>query len=396
MQDAKRSPDSDDLPLGEMVDVVLRAKSIIIIFAIAAMLLTGLAGWLFGTYNSEGYLQFRMSLPDFKRLQASIADPTRWRDFAKTRPTSTLTGIEGIRTLMDDKKQMQQLVQPIYPMTKAELKELPDSSNKEFILDISGLTISFKGKNPELAQRGVLVIGDFLRDTAILMSYKNSSRTQYTELLSKQKRLENDIFDSKFKLEQAEIKRTSMQTILREYPDAAKTENRQIVSISDGSERFLSPVTQLVAIEAHIADMKQSLPKILRDQHINGIWLSYQEKMLALLDKSSSGEIFLKALPAIKDTLELNLEDNVDRGVYNSIVIANLDAHSQYFDKIRFIANPGLPQQRNPGPLKSAVLGLILGIILACSYALIRHFFFKKNAVQSLNVVGTVQQIHIG
>lgn len=393
MQDTKTLNDSADLPIGEIVAVVLKAKFSIALFGISVMILACLGGWLLGTYKSEGYFQFRMSLSDFKRLQASISEPTRWSNFARTRSSSTLTGLEGISTLLDDKKQTQQLIQPIYPVTKAELKDLPEASNKDSTSDISGLTISVKGKTPELAQRGVLLMGDFLRDTAILMTYRDATRTQYTELLNKQKKLENATFDTKYKLDQAEIKRASMQAILREYPEAAKTENRQLVSISDGSERFLSPVTQLIAIETHIADMKQNLPKIVRDQHINGIWLSYYENMLALLDKSSSGEQFLKALPTVKDSLKLNLENDVDMGVYNSIVMANLDAHSNYFEKIRFIANPALPVQRSPGLLQSALLGLILGVALASVYFLIRHFSSKKNSVQILNMVRAASQI---
>lgn len=384
MQDAKKSPASDDLPLTEMLSVILSAKSTIILIATSAIVLACAASWLLGTYRSEGYFQFNMSLPDFKRLQAGISEPTQWNNFAKTRSTPILPGIEKIGVLLTDKKQVQQLIQPIYPVTKAELKELPDSSSKDAASHISGLTISSKGSTPELAQRGVLAMGDYLRDTAILMNYKDNVPTQYTKFLNKQKQLENTTFDTRYKLEQAEIKRTSMQAILQEYPEAGKTENRQLVSISDGGERFLSPVTQLVAIETQIADLKQNLPNILRDQHINSLWLSYYEKMLALLDKSSSGDIFLKALPSIKDTLKLNMEDDVDMGVYNSIVIANLEAQSRYVDKIRFIANPALPLHRSPGLLQSMLSGLILGLALACSYVLFRHFFFKNDTAASL------------
>jgi hypothetical protein len=396
MQDAKLPSDSDNFPLDEMFNAVLKAKSTVAIFAICAMVIACLAGWFLGTYKSEGYFQFELSLPEFKRLQASIEDPARWNNFAKTRPASALAGLERTGAILGDRKQTLQLIQPIYPVTKAELKDLPDAANKDTASGISGLTIAFKAGSPELAQRGVLVLGDYLRDTAILMSYRDTLRTQYTDLLNKQKKLENSTFDTKYKLEQAEIKRTSMQAILHEYPDSAKTENRQLVSITEGGERYLSPVTQLVAIEAHIADMKQSLPRILRDQRINGLWLSYYEKMLALLDKSSSGEAFLKALPSVKDTLKLNLEDDVEMGVYNSIAIANLDAQSRYFDKVRFIANPMLPTQRSPGMPQSALIGLVLGFLLACAYVLIRHFSSKKMVIQSLNLVRAASQTHTG
>jgi hypothetical protein len=396
MQDTKMSLEPADLPLEEMFKVVYKAKFTAAIFAISTMVIVCLIGWVLGTYKSEGYFQFNMSLPDFKRLQASIEDPMRWNNFAKTRQASAIAGLELTGAILGDRKQTQQLIQPIYPITKAELKDLPDAFNKDTASGISGLTLAFKGSTPELAQRGVLMLGDYLRDTAILMTYRDTLSIQHTDLLNKQKKLENSTFDAKYILEQTGIKRTSMQAILREYPKSGVAQDRQLVSIEEGGERYLSPVTQLVAIEAHIADLKQSLPKILRDQRINGIWLSYYEKALALLDKSSSGEEFLKALPAIKDTLKLNQEDDVEMGVYNSIAIENLDAQSRYFDKVRFIATPVLPLQRSPGMLQSALIGLIVGFLLSCIYILIRHFSPQKTAIQSLNIVRTAPQDYAG
>lgn len=383
--------------LNEAFHAVLKAKLFIAIFTISTIVVTCLAGWFLGSYKSEGYFQLVLSQLQFKRIQAGIGDAARWNNFAKMRQSSTLVGLERIVPMLQDKRQALQLIKPIYSATKADLKELPDAANKSLGTDIFGLTIAFTASNPKLAQNGVLVLGDYLRDTAILMNYRDDLFAQKVDLVNKQKKLENHAIDTRYELVQAESKRTSMQTILREYPESTKTDSRQLVSISEGNERYLSPVTQLVAIEAKIADMRRSLPRIVRDQRINSLLLSYQEKILALLDTSSSGEAFLKALPSARDALKLNLEDDLEKTVYNNITIAILDAQSLYYNKMRFIGEPTLPEQRNPGMLRLALSSLIVGFFLACTYVSIRHFLSKKEGrFLPPNFVKAAKQINTG
>lgn len=367
--------------LVELLSVVLKAKSFVAIFAISAMVVACLAAWFLGTYKSEGYFQLELSQLQFKRLQASMAEPVHWDSFSKMYPASTLAVLKQISEMLKDKKQISQLIQPIYSATKDDLKGLPDAASKALASDLFGLTIAFKASSPKLAQQGVLVLGDYLRDTAILMNYRDDLLAQHTDLLNKKKKLENDALEDKYELGQIEKKRTSMQVILHEYPESARADNRQLVSLTDGGERFLSPVTQLVAIEAQIADMHRSVPRNLRDQRITSLLLVYQEKILALLNTSSSGEAFLKALPSVRDSLKLNQEDDIEKSVYNNISITILDAQSLYYNKMRFIGGPSLPAQSNPSMPLSAVVGLILGFLLACTYVLIRHVSSEQTAI---------------
>ena len=53
---------------------------------------------------------------------------------------------------------------------------------------------------------------------------------------------------------------------LKNYPESAKIENRQLVSIQEGGSRFLAPVTQLVGIESTLADFRRDLAELERDR----------------------------------------------------------------------------------------------------------------------------------
>ncbi len=367
-----------------MLAVILKSKRTVALVAIAAMAIALLTGWNASKFKSEGYFQLGMSFPEYKRLQASIAAPHRWANFAKTRSAAEVAPFAGITQILNDSKKLQNLIEPIYPVTKAELKQLPDAASKDDTANsISGLRISFQAADPGTAQHCVRVLGEFVRDTAILMDYRDSIHARHTEYLNRQKKYENSVIDAKYQLEQVEIKRDAMQKILHSYPESAKADNRQLVSIAEGGERYLSPVTQLVALESQIADINQSLPKIVRDQRINSIYLAYSDKVSSLADKSTSGDAFLKALPGIKDSLNLDLADAVEKSVYNAIAMNDINAHSRYFEKTRFIAEPILSKHRSPSLSLMAVLGLMLGALLGCAYVLLRDFSGSRNSSQA-------------
>ena len=345
-----------------------RIIAAIFAFSISFSIIIGL---LLSSYSSVGYYQFGMSIPDYKKLQSAVVAPGRWENFVKTRKNVDASEKSNIKNIFYDEKSMFINIAPIYPFTKLELKELPDSANKEATAGISAIKISYKSSTPELAQKGVILIGEYLRDTAILMNYRDSVVTKYTDYLSTQKKYENSVIEIKYQLTQMEIKKTSMQKILHDYPDSAKSDSRQLVSISEGRARYLSPVTQLVAIESSIADQTQSLPRIMRDQQINSLYLRYYEQLIGLLDSSTSGEIFLSNMQKIRLSLNLNLNDEVEKSVANNIDVENLNSQAFYLKKIRFIAEPTKSTRRSPSLLTSSFFGFLASVVFSCLYLFI-------------------------
>jgi hypothetical protein len=346
-----------------------KKKSVLAIL-LSCMGIAVLVGWLLGTFVSVGYFQFGMSLPDFKKLQSSMAAPGRWDQFLITKKNVNQSDFTDLRFAFSDENAVQRLITPVYPLTKIELKELPESANKDATAGITAIKVSFKAETPIMAQSGVLLIGDFLRDTAILMNYRETVETKYADYLSTERKYENNVIEIKYQLRLMEIRKAGMQKILHDYPESTKSDSRQLVSISEGSTRFLSPITQLVAIESAIMEQTQILPKILRDQHANSLYLRYYEKILLLIDKSTSGDAFLRALAQVRESLMLNLNDEVEKTVDNNIALESESAQNFYFKKIRFIGQPTKPYRRSPSLAFSIIIGLLGGIFVGTFYIL--------------------------
>ncbi|MGB6054500.1 MAG: hypothetical protein WBG17_04585 [Burkholderiaceae bacterium] len=369
-----RADNEDPVSLVELATVLLRAKRLLALTALAGFALALLGGWLVGRYKSEGHFQFTQSLPEFKQLQVAIAAPGRWEEFTKTRDAAEIASFANLGQMLANPVSGQNLITPIYPITKADLKNLPDSSVAQLVAPISGLKLSYTAADPKTAQQGIRILGDFVRDTAILMRYKDTARAHHIEHLTDQNKFENEIIEVQYKLKQLQTKRSGMQKILHDYPEAAKESGRQVVSITEGGERYLSPVTQLVALESEIADLNLKLADIQRRQRISSIYLRYYDQVLATVNRSTSGTAFLQTLPAIREALAIDQSEEAGKSVYNSIVMDELRANALYFEKSRFIAEPTFSSQRSPSPTMVAVVGLMLGLLLGCAYVLFRHY----------------------
>ncbi|KAF3997321.1 hypothetical protein [Glaciimonas immobilis] len=372
--------DSEFFDLKEFAQIVWQSKRLVLAVAALVTLAALLFGWAKSTYKSEGYFQMEMSFSDFRRLQAALAAPLRWQNFAKS-----LTSVQ-LSTLQQDsfinRRTLEASIVPIYPVTRSEVKDVPNAAAKPDDPDITALKISYSAAAPLQAQEGVLVLGNFIRDTMILLDYRDLARRRYTERQELARNYDNEAIDVRYKLEQLKIKKASMQGILREYPDAIRMGDRQPVTITEGNERFLSPITQLVAIETELEEKGRDLPRILRDQQINAIYLRYYEQLQNALKQSTSGNAFLAVLPDLKSALKLNMDNEVERSVFNNISIDNLKAYSQYVEKMSFIAAPLIPAQSTPGILKPGLMGLVVGLILGCVLALFRYFINRTRIQQ--------------
>lgn len=109
-----------------------------------------------------------------------------------------------------------------------------------------------------------------------------------------------------------------------------------MISIADGSEKFLAPTTQLIAIESSIIEKNQLLAKLAREQKMNNAWLNYYSKGIALLEKSNTGTAFLNALPTLKDSLGLDRNDSGLENVFNEITQKEIIATSKFMMKLDF------------------------------------------------------------
>lgn len=388
MQKQDNSNTQDDSATGDVISLAdilvplwrLRWMILIVTLSVTAC---GLAGSLyFAQYKSEGFFQFGGAIPagkekekepnpgitlsDYKRYAASYVTRERFADFVQDQKLESTAGIDNLSKVFAARDGVTKLIEPIYPFTKLDAKELMDQP-KNGGNNVIGLRINYASSSPEIAQQMVGQLGSYVMDSIIYQIYSDELQFKHSEIMVKMTKLENIIIANKELLEKYHRKGTDLKQIVSRYPESSRQTSGQVISVTEDSARYLSPVTLLVTTEVQASEANESIRKAKREQRQSALWLEYYDHAKAFLDGTKSGVILLRGLEPVKESVfkGKNLEDDVIREVYNTVTMDNQNAIELYLKKSRFIAGPTLPANSSARPLLALAVSLILGLFLS-------------------------------
>jgi LPS O-antigen subunit length determinant protein (WzzB/FepE family) len=350
----------------------------------------GLSGALLSAkYKSEGFLQFGGAIPlpkekssqdknkekepspgimlaDYKRYVAAFGTSERFAEFMQQNKLESTSGVDNLRKAFSSRESIAKLVEPVYPFTKLDAKELmeqpKDSSN-----NVIGVRISYEAKTPENAQQMVGLLGRYVMDSIVYLIYSDALRFKHAEITAKITKLDNDIIDNKEKLEEFRRKGASLKQIVGRYPESAYQSARQVISVTEDNARYLSPVTHLMSTEVEASEANEAIFKAKREQQQSILLREYYDRAKALLDRTKSGEAILRGLEPVKESVfkGKDLNNELVKEVYNMISIENQNAVSLYLEKSRFIAGPSLPEHRSTRLSVVLAVSLLLGLFIS-------------------------------
>ena len=376
-------------------DILIAARRDFLLVVVVTLLVAacGVAGaWTFAKYKSQGFFQFGGPIPvvkekvkdkdkdkekdrepgpgialsDFKRYAASYATSERFNDYIQERKLAAMDGVDDLQQIFSSREGIAKSIGPVYPFTKLDAKELMEQP-KDTSNNIIGLRINYEHRAPEIAQKMAGLLGRYAMDSIIYQIYSDALRFKRDEIKTRMIKLDNAIIKSKTELDEYRRRSADLKKIIANNPAAAGQSAQQVVSVTEDSARYLSPVTQLVTSEVQISEANEAILKAAREQQQNALLLDYYERVKTLLENTKSGETLLQSLESQKDAVfkNKNLQDDVVKETFNLITIDNQTAINLYLDKSRFIAGPTLP--RYPTVRLGIVLtgSLALGLLLS-------------------------------
>ena len=382
----------------DLLSTLWHARRMIIGMTVASIALGVASTIYFAKYKSEGFLQFGGPIPlqaektvktkdakeaafgiqlsDYKRYSAAFGSRGRFDDFVHAAKLDNTPGIDSLRKNITNGKNLNAIIEPIFPFTKIDAKDLleqpKDSSN-----NVIGLRISYDASNPEEAQRIVALLGRYTVDTIVYLIYTDALRFKHLEITAKITKLDNDIIGSKQKLAEYGRRIKDLKQIVARYPKADVQNASQVVTVTDENSRYLSPVTQLMSAEVEASTAEEAIYQAKREQQQYLLLRDYYDSAKAELDTNKSGEAVLRALEASKErafkTKDLN--DELVKEVYNKITVDNQNSINLYLEKSRFIAGPSLPENRTTRLSTALVVSALLGLFLGCLIALGRQWW---------------------
>jgi len=371
----------------DLLYAVLKHRMLLAIGTLVALLCGILyVFFLGGLYRSEAVLNLRyVSFAEYKRYSTALADRERFLEFAARSKRFSDTELDKVRRALGGPEALGKWVHPLFTITKADVKdaaETPKDANQ-----FTGVDIDVTLNSREVAQNLVLVGSDYIRsfviEGRILDLVLPGLATARADLSKK----EIDILRSRFDLERLKQRRSELQVIANRYRGVDReTQQRQVISTQDGGEKYLSPVTQVIGVEAQIVEANSDISGLQRDVDRLNVLISFYSDARTRLEKARLGE----QLPAMEQAFaelpqkrDLNSESARDAVATIRADLEQLRAYND--DYLRLAALPSSRSQLGSiivwAPIiLAALVGFLLSLLIAITWEWWRE---NRSAVMS-------------
>jgi LPS O-antigen subunit length determinant protein (WzzB/FepE family) len=320
-------------------------------------------------------------VPLYKSSSTQFFNPNRFQLVASQYRLFKEEDLKEIAVNFRTAEDINKWIKPLYAFAKEDARvfsQLPQDESNSVI----GLNLSYEADSPEKASTYVSFFGKYIRDCLLYLTLYNYIMDGYSSTVTQTKKTENDIIGIQFELLQNTNKMKDIRAILSDYPESAKIENRQLVSVQDGGSRFLSPVTQLVGIESTLADLRQDLAELRRDREKLTARSDYFSSCYKELEKTDKrGEELFLLLKSIKDEVfkKKDLGKDEVKEVFNTLSIDLQTFDLNFFSNSRFISGPTIPTEHIK-PRKSiiAIVSCFTSFVLLVIWAFVLQWWQKN------------------
>lgn len=170
---------------------------------------------------------------------------------------------------------------------------------------------------------------------AIMLSQCNSFRTREQELLNAQ-------IQNRVAIREEEIRLAHLHDVIARNPDAICIDNRQVVSVERGAERFLLPAAQLVASEIQISELKLAEVRRERDRIASALKRDYYCQARQTLQQPTTGRTFLEEIKHIQAAVFQSQGKSIDavEQTRNEIDVERANGSKTYLQSMRFAPPP--------------------------------------------------------
>lgn len=371
--------DDDEIDLRQLVVTLWRQKALIAGIGVLGAALGVGASFMSTKYISDGlFLTAGVSAGNYKRYENVFSSGARLQQYLQlTDQASTIDGAL-LFELADVPDDLRDSLKPEFAFTDKDQKTFGVKVNDDEPGGMIGVRIQFAHKEPT-GGTPVTLLAEYVRDSIIRVNMEATMLGQCNEFRTREQELRNAQLQNDFAIRQEESRLANLRDIIARNPDASAIDNRQIVSLEKGTERFLSPSAQLVASEIQIADMKLAEVRRERERTASALKRDYYCQAQQALTQPTTGKTFLGELKNIQAAVFQGQDTSIDiiEQTWNELDVQRENWASTYLSSMRFVASPEGTEvkERKPGLALGLVLGGMLGGMLGVFGALMRAWW---------------------
>lgn len=363
---------------------------------VCASVLAGVNAWK-SKYHVEGFFAFDdISFPAYKKYMTEILDATRLTAYLNERGLSEMPGVGKLYYAMADTLEFDRMIEPVFAYTKNDIKKFgierytqqaqpqaQQQSSSQMQVDptgVIGIAMHFKGDDAETEKKLMTLMTDLITDRMMYldistMVHERAGKVQTNVLGLEQGLIKRGIDRAETLQRIADLKR-----LLKAYPDAAKFDSRQVVSVDNNGARYLSPLAQVVAVETQLTDIDFSIAAYKRDLEMARTYLAFYARVKEQLAKNATSEKLLPATKKIADAIMKEQASNETIRLSISAVYQEMvNIRTRYKERFRFSSGPTSPETKaGKFPLTDALgFGALAGFFATLLIVLTRLWWFE-------------------
>jgi hypothetical protein len=380
------APTVQSITLAELVGEMLQRWKLLAAGMVAGLLLALLYVWFFSPlHRSQGVFNLQsISFAEYKRYSPALTDRERFIDYAARSRKFSDAELQWVRGAISGSAALNKWIRPLFTITKTDIKdvaETPKDANQ-----FSGVEIDVATNSPDLAQKLVVVGGDYVRDFVIegkILDLVVPALTAYTGDVS---RKEIDILTAAFELDQLKRRRDELQSVANRYPGVARDAQRQVISTQDGGDRYLSPVTQVVGVEAQIIEGNSDMARLQREkERLRALVDFYGAARARVVGAKTGNHLALLDEAFAQMQKRPDADNEAIRDAITTVRVEVDQLHALNADYMRFAGAPSTQNQlRSILVWSPLVLGPLVGLMLAM-LAVIAIEWWRRNRAAVLH-----------
>jgi hypothetical protein len=305
-------------------------------------------------------------VPNFKTLSTVLFNPNRLIAYTHAEEGLSREIIETVTERFKTGEEIAKSIKPIYAYAKEDTRDFVQTPSGESNL-VLGIKLSFEGQSPQIASQVVQLLGNYVRDCTMQIFLYNYISDEFNAHFTDVRNFENDLIKAQFEVNQNIIKLEDVKGVVKNYPESKKIDNRQVVSVQDGGDRFLSPMSQLVGLESRIADLRRKIAGLERSKERSQSFSHYYRncKNEIQVSKPLGTDILFTLRSLHKEIKNSRAPNDPSSEVYNRVDI-DLQLFQIVFNEYcRFVSGPIIPDGHIK-PRKSVIISLtfLLSIIV--------------------------------
>lgn len=315
-----------------------------------------------------------IELSAYKRVAASYDSAAQLRAYLEESGLIRLPASEPLLSQAADPGFWDRVAEPVLPFNRRDQKEFGDIKDAS-ATTMLGLELTGDARTASIAEELVSILASYYINAVVRERMRAWVLAGKVDAQSQEKIVRADILKAELDIELYGRRVQDMKAILSRYPDAGRMDSRQLLSVnpSEGGERYLSPLAQLVGAESAMSQRRELIRRWQREIKQKTLLSKFFTDADALLARQIEVAKLLGSLRSLSSATFTHAEAEQE---WNREAEFRVDGAVDNFEVMRsqFGVRNGIRVAEVPGRTVSrlSAVGAAAGIALLFALALLR------------------------